>query len=126
MSAPENDDLRAQAEALEGEFILKTEAPAEEPAGPHAVSNAEALAALLGVTFKFFTPAWNVSDDECAMLGQAYADVIEKYFPEFNIGPIGTALVVSGIVFGPRLGQPTHPPKPSTEAPTDAEATGPR
>lgn len=114
MSAPTEDDLlKDKAAAIEGEFIgaaagdASAEAP--PPAGP---STGVVLAALLRPTFDMLAPAWAVSDDECKMLGESYGVVIDKYFPNFDLGPELAAVFVTFAVFGPRMRKPRHNPKP--------------
>lgn len=108
------DGLEGKAAALEGELLGKGEAPpgggaapggdaGQAPAGP---TNAELLTALLRPTFDIMAPSWNVSDMECAMLGEAYGAVIDKYWPDFAFGVELTALLATVAVFGPRMRRP--------------------
>lgn len=113
----DDDQLRDKAAALEGGVLREGEgpAPAGEPApGP---STGDVLTALLRPTFDILAPAWAVSDVECAMLGHAYGDVLDKYFPEFDWGVELAAVLATAAVFGPRMRRPRHyaPPQPTDD-----------
>lgn len=118
MSVPADDAaLHDKAAALDGEFIQAGEGASpgssggaeSAPAGP---STGKVLSALMRPTFDLLAPAWKVSDTECEMLGEAYGTVIDKYFPNFDLGPELGALFVTFAVFGPRMRTPRHQPKP--------------
>jgi hypothetical protein len=118
------DDLNGKAAALEGELLGAGEgvagaapAGAEPPAGP---TTGELIAALLRPTFDIMAPAWAVSDGECAMLGESYGAVVDKYFPDFAFGVELTAIMVTLAVFGPRMRRPMKAEKKEPAA--DAEA----
>lgn len=117
MSVPADDPaLHAKAAALDGEFIQSGEGAASGPeseAPPSGPSTGEVLSALLRPTFDLLAPAWKVSDAECKMLGEAYGTVIDKYFPNFDLGPELGAVFVTFAVFGPRMRMPRHNPKPA-------------
>lgn len=116
-----NADLAGKAAALEGELLGKGEGPASgegpgdgtAPAGDtgHArtgPTNAELLTALLRPTFDIMAPNWQVSDMECALLGEAYCAVIDKYFPGLEFGIEIAAVLATAAVFGPRMRRPTR------------------
>lgn len=106
-TSPEDDLLRDKAAAIDGEFIAAGDgkgAGAETAApGP---STGTVLTSLMRPTFDLLAPAWEVSDDECKMLGEAYGVVIDKYFPNFDLGPELAAVFVTFAVFGPRMRRP--------------------
>lgn len=117
------ENLEGQAAALEGELLGKGDAPhgggpasgddaGQAPAGP---TNAELLTALLRPTFDIMAPNWMVTDMECAMLGEAYGAVIDKYWPDFAFGVELTALLVTVAVFGPRMRRPAKAAQKETE-----------
>lgn len=119
----EDDLLREKAAALDGEFIAAGagESAGEETAAPSGPSTGKVISALLRPTFDLLAPAWQVSDTECDMLGEAYGTVIDKYFPDFDLGPELAAVFVTFAVFGPRMRKPRHTPKPeNAEAETPA------
>lgn len=130
MSVPGDDaSLHAKAAALEGEFIQAGEgeqAGANGTAGPAppGPSTGKVISALLRPTFDLLAPAWNVSDTECENLGDAYGTVLDKYFPDFDLGPEVAALFVTFAVFGPRMRTPRHNPKPDTRADAAAPQQG--
>jgi hypothetical protein len=122
------DDLNGKAAALEGELLGKHDAPhgggpasgdeaGQAPPGP---TTGELIAALLRPTFDIMAPAWAVSDGECAMLGESYGAVVDKYFPDFAFGVELTAIMVTLAVFGPRMRRPMKAEKKEPAA--DAEA----
>ena len=114
----DDDQLRDRAVAMEGEVLREGEgqAPAGESQRPE-LSTGDVLTALLRPTFDILAPAWAVSDVECAMLGHAYGDVLDKYFPEFDWGVELAALLATAAVFGPRMRRPRHyaPPPPAAD-----------
>lgn len=113
----EDDQLRDKAASIEGEFIAAGggDDAGAESAAPRP-STGTVLTALLRPTFDMLAPAWNVSDDECRMLGEAYGVVIDKYFPNFDLGLELAAVFVTFAVFGPRMRKPRHTPKQSPDA----------
>lgn len=119
----EDDQLREKAAAIDGEFIAAGagEGAGEETAAPAGPSTGAVLTALLRPTFDMLAPAWDVSDEECKMLGEAYGVVIDKYFPNFDLGPELAAVFVTFAVFGPRMRKPRHTPKQSPNADAEAE-----
>lgn len=122
--AAEGDRVDAGAQpgaAPRGEFIGR-----EEPAAPKGPPLDEMIAKILLVTFTVAAPNWKVTLPECSMLGSAYCDVINKYFPGgVTIGPELGALFATVVVFGPRLNTPprAEAPKPQEE-PAAAPAAG--
>jgi hypothetical protein len=63
-----------------------------------------------------FLPAWKVSEDEKRAVAGAWGDLIDKYFPDVEMGVELTAIIVTGMVIVPRLGMDRKEPE---------EATGP-
>jgi hypothetical protein len=117
------DDLAAKAAALEGEVIREGEAPAagSEEAAP-GQSTGQVIAMILRPAFDVIAPAWNVTDAECAMLGDTYGAVVDKYFPDLDLGVELAALFTTALVFGPRMKKPRHNPPPAPAA-DDGEKT---
>jgi len=56
--------------------------------------------------FDVFAPNWGVEDSEKEALAGAYAEVIDEYFPDIEASPIVGAVIVTGMVFAPRIGTP--------------------
>jgi hypothetical protein len=120
------ENLDDKAAALEGELLGQGEgagagaAPGDDadhgPAGP---TTGELITALLRPTFDIAAPNWQVTDMECAMLGEAYGAVIDKYFPDFTLGAEVTAVLVTLAVFGPRMRRPAKA-EPKETATDDA------
>lgn len=80
------------------------------------------LAVLLGPLFSILAPNWNVTPDEVDIVAEAYADVINKYFPGgLSLGVEVNALMATALIFGPRLGTPRKAPA-KTSAPPPPES----
>lgn len=125
MNAADQENLEAEARAVEGDVITAAEQRAgagpDQDAAPD-MTTAKVLTELLKPTFRLLAPNWEVTDDECAMLGAAYGAVVDKYFPDLDLGVELTAALVTLAVFGPRWGKPAKVPKP--KPPTAAPADG--
>lgn len=69
----------------------------------------DVLTPMLIAVFGVLAPAWKVTQGECSALGQAYADVINYYFPDATASPgmvvIGAALATTGAVIMPRMAE---------------------
>lgn len=121
MTPEEKAGLENEARAVEGEVITAAEqragATAEDQPPSNEPTTAEVLAALLIPTFKFMAPAWEVSDGECALLGDAYGAVLDKYLPDLNVGVELSAALATLAVFGPRWGKPTKATPKKEQAP---------
>lgn len=118
--------LGAKAAALEGEIFLAGEIPpgaGAPPPGdrpkPVQPSSGELLTMLFRPTFDIVAPDWKVTDDECAMLGEAYGAVIDKYWPDFQLGVELSAVIATAVVFGPRLKRSRKPEKKPADGATD-------
>jgi hypothetical protein len=61
---------------------------------------------LVGPLFDILAPAWEVTDGEKQLIAAAYAPVIDKYFPDLDLGPELGAVAVTALVFGPRYSKP--------------------
>lgn len=92
-----------QGEAVQGEYQS-----AEETKEPPKVNTGEMVASLLQITFnKILAPKrgkhWMLTTGEAGALGDAYGEVIDKYFPDISAGPEATAVLVTLVIVGPRL-----------------------
>jgi len=97
---------------------------AAAPAGPDAVPDLptrDAVALFLGPLFQLLAPAWAIQPAEVDALADAYAPVIDKYFPG-GMGVEGGALLVTAAVLAPRLGTPRKLPEKSDPPPARAPA----
>ena len=104
-------DLKAEADAALAaapivDVGIAPAAPAIDPAR-EAAENRAALAGLLSITFNdAIAPRlgahWALTESQAKSLGDAYATVLDKYFPNWSTGPEVAAIVVSFAVFGPR------------------------
>jgi len=89
-------------------------------------SQEETKKILMGVivpAFALLAPGWQVQNAECEMLADAYAQLIDKYFPD-GIGKFGVeinATLVTLAIFAPRLAIPR---KQQSETETEAKEKG--
>ena len=70
---------------------------------PETVALLRPLIALLCTKL---APAWNITEDEQTMLAGAYALVVDKYFPDMDFGVEVNALLLTAMIWAPRLGKP--------------------
>jgi hypothetical protein len=128
-------DLAAEAERLAaiGAHQDNKKDPAMEAQQQQAMTEAEKIRAKtigginmgLGPVFQFMTPNWGVSKDEVEMLSTAYADLLLLYYPQglTALGPWIGAVMVTGMVFGPRMDTPRKAPEvPENKPETTASA----
>lgn len=73
----------------------------DAPQGP---PTRDVLVMVLGPLFNALRPTWGVTDKEVELLADGWAPVIDKYFPEFNLGVELNAALITVMVLGPRLG----------------------
>jgi len=109
MNADDFSGLAAEAQAVESAAASDgaAEKPKRETESPTPTpSSAQLLTALLVPTFRVLAPAWEVTEPECALLGESYGAVLDKYFPDLDIGVEFAALLATLAVFGPRWGKP--------------------
>lgn len=95
-----------QAEAQEGEFMPGA-AEAEPEAPPPTISTGEAMALLVKVICSVVASRrgahWKLKNDEATAVGEAYGAVLDTWIPIERMGPTVTAVMVSAVVFGPRV-----------------------
>ncbi len=107
----------ADAAALDA-LTLETGPVAGDPAAPappvrmsadqSIAETAGVLTVVMGPAFAILAPNWNLKDSEVTQLAQAYAVVIEKYFPggAQGFGPeLAAAMLTIGIL-APRINKP--------------------
>jgi hypothetical protein len=73
---------------------------------------ADMLLLIISPAFDLVAPNWRVTDKEKQLLAGAYGELIDAYFPNFDLGPIGGALAVTAMVVAPRLNTPRTLPEP--------------
>lgn len=107
---PIDPELEAEADALLAEATVDAPATAADggdQAEAPAVPLHQALAQFLDITFNgLLKPRgdyWAMSPGELGALSKAYANVILKYWPDFDLGVELTCIVVTVTVMGPRL-----------------------
>ena len=94
-SAP---DMFDQIEIEAGESTESEDQP--------GVETAQIAAGAFATTFGLIAPAWQVSNDECHALGEAWSPIIDKYMPGVLNSMFGAAIATTALVLGSRLGKP--------------------
>ena len=60
---------------------------------------------LLGTGFSVATPNWGIQKAEVEAMSDAYAPLLNKYFPDISaLGPEIAAVLVTAAILGPRIG----------------------
>lgn len=138
----EHTDLGVLAEVAGGEAgqtlppLGEDPVTAEQQQQEPEVPTAEVLQAVIHPAFVLLAPNWNVQPEESAALAEAYAPVIDKYFPDAGsgMGPELMAVTVSLAVLGPRLAIPRKAqaqevtvtePEPKTHSAPEAKPAEP-
>lgn len=108
----ELERLEAQAraeeeaeEAAEGEWIGAGQAePEPEEAAQISTEDllAMALTGLFSVVASRAGPHWDLQPGESELLAAAWAPVMDRYAPGLNVGPVGAAVLTTGLVMGPK------------------------
>lgn len=102
-----------------------------EEVAPDESSTAELLAPALFTTFKLAAPNWKITMEESETLADAWAPVIDKYFPSAGGEPSPelAAIMATSMVLLPRLGTPMRKPDEEMAAspigPNDTAPAGP-
>lgn len=104
--------LSEQAFTLEGAtWTAPGATPGADTGAPDApkIPTRDILAPLVGFCFATLAPAWEVSAAEQGQLVDAYAAVLDKWFPDgLDFGPeVAAVLITAGIVM-PRLHSPRY------------------
>ncbi len=106
---PDLDELLQQEEELtrEGVYIGKDDPDPEPGPQPQNRETAEAMAQIVYVSFTLLAkvrgPHWAIEEDDARDAGIAYGAVVDKYFPDIEIGPELAALMITAGLFGPRI-----------------------
>lgn len=64
------------------------------------------LLMAISPVFDIFAPAWEVTKDEKQALAAAYGALLDKYFPDLDLGPEIGAIVITAMIIVPRIGKP--------------------
>lgn len=121
-AAPEVSALANEAAALDAAAMPAAEdGNAQNPEAAPTVSTADMLRPLLKVTFDLLAPNWKVEEKESAALSDAYAAVLDKYFPDGVVSRWGVeinALLITVAIIGPRIKiPPREVPKENNDQP---------
>lgn len=85
------------------------------------IPTAALIAPLVALFCNVVAPAWAINDAEQKTLADAYAAVVDKYFPDgVPMGPEVGALMVTAAVIMPRIGRPMKEPEPEKRADEEA------
>lgn len=109
-------ELQAEAELLGNQASPASEAMAAAQAA--AVNQGEqqwaALVEQLGCAASpILCPNWEMGRAEWAALGQAWAPILQQYFPDASsLGPWPGAILATALIVAPRIGRPLRAPEP--------------
>lgn len=105
---PEPDTAELDSLAADlggGEYIPNENGEPKAPPEPE-VKTGDVVAGLLKVSFDLIAARagdhWALADEEAKAAGEAYGEVIDKYFPEVEMGPEVTAVTVTAAIFLPK------------------------
>ena len=102
------DDLDALL-AKEGAYIPRGE-PGPDPGAPGAgvgLNSAEACKTFLLLSFELIASRkgahWKMNEEEATEAGKAYGALLDKYYPDIELGPEAAAVTVTAMIFLPRI-----------------------
>lgn len=102
-AAAELAALTMQAEKLDGQEPGGMNPAAPDDPGPRT---ADALQMVIGPLFQILAPNWKVQPGEVAALSEAWAPVMDKYFPGSSLPVELNAAIVTLAVIAPRMKTP--------------------
>ena len=104
LQSAELDELEQRFE--QGESVQANGQAQQAPAAPD-IPTAEILKPILSVSFGLIFPKRPLSDVHCGLLADAYAPLIDKYFPNIsaNMGVELNAVLITVAVFGERMAE---------------------
>ncbi|MBL1277456.1 MAG: hypothetical protein COB30_015350 [Ectothiorhodospiraceae bacterium] len=84
---------------------------------PPAIPTKDLINPLVSLVCGSLAPAWEITEGEQSQLAEAYAAVVDKYFPDgLPMGPEIGALMITAAIVLPRLGKPMQvEPEPEPE-----------
>ena len=106
----QGEAMSAEAEAMDGIYpqtdqIEQNLEPSEAPAP--ALPTADAMTMLVATVTNLVAVRrgefWRLQREEAEAVGQAYGALIDAWLPPEKVGPGVMAIMVTGMVFGPRL-----------------------
>lgn len=107
-------DLGAEFDALAAEAGGAPSVGAAS--GADDIPTAQVLEMVIGPAAQILAPNWALTETEVKQLSEAYALVIDKYFPGMAMGPELSAALVTMVVLAPRIGKPRKSePEPEAE-----------
>lgn len=124
-AAVEPDEL-ARLEAQEqADAVPPPAGAAATPAEP-SISTSDLIVMVGGPWFDILAPNWKVGEQEKKQLGDAYGELIDKYFPDWEkrFGPELACVVVTAAVFGPRIAMKMPPRLPAKKPEGEAASAG--
>lgn len=116
----ESQKQDAEFAALESEIVTEQspEKLAQMQQRENAPESAEVLQPVLEMGFAILAPNWQIQQEETKQLARAYADLLDKYFPD-GLGDYGVeinAIMITGAIVLPRLRVPRKVEQKATEA----------
>lgn len=105
--APILDSVADDVAAMQAELGEPTPTANSEPTQPD-IPTADVLTAVMVPMFATLCPNWNVTNEECSNVAQAWGPVLDKYLPDWvtRFGVEVNAVLITLLVFGPRWSTP--------------------
>ncbi|MBE0471516.1 MAG: hypothetical protein IBX55_18645 [Methyloprofundus sp.] len=90
---------------IESDFVQFEEQA--EQVGPE-IPTGDLIYPIIGFTLDLAAPNWEINETEKKALSDAYADLLDKYFPNVagHFGIELSALLITTAIFAPRIGKP--------------------
>lgn len=100
--------------------------PGGEKEPPPTISTDQVVKSMLTPMFTVMLPGWRVTEEEIEALSIAYGAVLDKYFPDgIPFGIELSAVMITIVVFGPRIRAMRAQEKARKEREKDVVATVP-
>jgi len=102
----EFDGLKAEGAAKEGDYIAADDT-GETTGQKPKIDSGEFMAMCFNLVFSAVATRrgdhWKLSEEELTGISGAAGDVMDKYFPDLDLGPEAMFLGASLVIFGPRM-----------------------
>lgn len=113
-------ELAHEAAQIDATVSPATAAAQEQQAAAANQQEAEWAALVVGLgtpVAQILAPNWQIQRAELEALGNAWAPILQQYFPEGvgSMGPWPGAILCTAMVIGPRLQIPRHAPAPEQQ-----------
>ena len=113
-AGPDDAVIELEGLSVEDDFAPCGADVAEPEPEPPEMPTDELIYMAASPLVDIFLPGWRVSEDEKRAVAGAWGALIDKYFPEVEMGVELTAIIVTGMVIVPRLGVDRKEPEEAT------------